>query len=399
MQWLRYMLVVLLITLTGCSGGAVVFAPTPLPPEAAPVMYTHPAGVFRLVLPPNWSVYEQSLTAVASASFAAPDADSPVVQVASVNLGREISVAELVPLMEQYQTQVRPDLQRYTGQERTAMNDGSFRISGLRTTPSGTLQQVNTFIQRDGAFFSVIEVTVPADAARRTQIQTIVNTFDLLPEQADLPVAALSDLSATAAAPLAIANVSTWTTSQGVFYITGEVVNNSEFAVSDVPVQASLLTATGAEAAGAVNNVLGYAIPPGGFAPFGLRFGQGQPPEAERYTVAIGSDTWQAAESVEFIGAPVLQWTDSTEYTSDGNLFISGSITNTGAESVRQARAVVTVFDDGGRVIGAGFSDAEADVLNAQSSTAFTVLINELGGNAANYIVDVQALPCDDTCS
>jgi hypothetical protein len=388
----------ILFTLTGCSGGAVVFAPTPLPPEAAPLTYTHPAGVFRLVLPPNWSVYEQSLTSVASASFAPPDADSPLVQVASVNLGRAIGVDELVPLMEQYQTQVRPDLQRYTEQERTAMSDGSFRISGLRSTPSGTPQPVNTFIQRDGAFFSVIQVTVPADAARRTQIQTIVNTFDVLPEQADLPVAALSDLSATAAAPLEIANVATWTTSQGVFYITGEVVNNSDAAVSDVPVQASLLTATGAEAAGAVNTVMGYAIAPGGFAPFGLRFGQGQPPEAERYTVAIGSDSWQPEQPVEFVGAPVLQWTDSTEYTSDGNLFISGSITNTGDEPVRQARAVVTVFDDGGRVIGAGFSDADSTVLEPQSGTSFTVLINELGGNAANYIVDVQALPCDEAC-
>jgi hypothetical protein len=49
-------------------------------------------------------------------------------------------------------------------------------------------------------------------------------------------------------------------------------------------------------------------------------------------------------------------------------------------------------------VIGAGFVDTDMTVLPANSETPYTILISDLGGTAANYIVNVQALPCDSVC-
>jgi hypothetical protein len=59
---------------------------------------------------------------------------------------------------------------------------------------------------------------------------------------------------------------------------------------------------------------------------------------------------------------------------------------------------MATIFDAGGRVIGAGFAEADATVLASGETTSFTILIGDLGGEAANYVVSVQALPCDETC-
>ncbi len=62
--------------------------------------------------------------------------------------------------------------------------------------------------------------------------------------------------------------------SAGVFFITGEVANYGGAPVANVPVQAVLSTDEQMGASEALDVVMGYAIPPGGFAPFSLRFGE-----------------------------------------------------------------------------------------------------------------------------
>jgi hypothetical protein len=116
------------------------------------------------------------------------------------------------------------------------------------------------------------------------------------------------------------------------------------------------------------------------------------------YSVILGSDEDEMETDVVIIGAPVLLWTDDIQYTADGDLFITGTITNRGAEDVRAPRAIATVFDERGRVVAVGFADANDEVLEANSETTYTLLISEMGGTAMNYIVNVQALPCDGAC-
>jgi hypothetical protein len=394
-RW-RFFLLLLLLILAGCSEGAVVFAPTPLPPEVVPSVYDHPSGAFRILLPRTWSLYEQANAAFAAASFSPPNSASPVVQVYVVNFGRAIELDEIGGLMDLYQRQFRADLARYTEQDRQAMGDGSWRIAGVRRTPSGATQQVNTFVQRNGTLFAVIEITLPIDATQRSQVQTFINTFELRAE-ADLPVADISVFSTVAPIELEVVNVTTWTTIDGVFFVTGEVANHSDRPIASVPIRAILQTADGSPVADASNNIMGHAIQPGSFAPFSIRFGQGQPVNALNYTVILGSSDAQVQE-IEVISAPTLTWTDEIQYTADGDLFITGTISNRGSADVQMPRATATVFDERGRVIGAGFVDTDMTVLPANGETPFTILISDLGGTAANYIVHVQALPCADVC-
>lgn len=387
----------LIVMLSACSGGgAVVFAPTDLPPEAVPNEYSHPSGAFSVLLPRTWTLFEQTSGIFASATFAPPDADMPLVQIAVINIGYDIASDELGDIMTRYQTDVRPDVTRYTEQSRQAMGDGSWRLSGVRQTTSGNTEQVNTFIQSNQTLFSVLDVTVPVEASLQSQIQTIINTFSLANE-ADLPVSDLPVLSGIAQSQIQIVNLSTWTTATGVFYVSGEITNSGAQALTELPVRAQLLNQSGEIVADATSTVMGYGIASGGFAPFSVRFGQGQPVNAVGYTVSIGDETYTPVEA-EIIGFPILQWEDGTQTTDEGAVFVTGTVTNTGDEGVLVPRAMATLFDSTGRVIGSAFADADTTQLDAGETANFNVLISEVGGAPSNYVVNVQALPCDASC-
>lgn len=393
---------VLVLLAAGCSGGAVVFMPTPLPPEQTPTRYVHPSGAFSLVLPPNWSAYTQNLTNMASASFAPPQSRTPLITVAVINLGQPIEASLLSDLRAQYQTQIRPDLQRYTEQDAEALPDGSWRMVGVRRSPTGETQPVNTFIDRRDTLLSVTEVLMPTDPARQTDLQTILNTISL-GDAPDLEIAPLTALATVASSGLEIINVHTWTTPQGVFFITGEVTNNSPYAAYDIPVRAVLTRADDNPIAEARDEVMGYGLLPGGFAPFSLRFGQGQPPEATDFSLSLGTDSQSPGDSTDalqraIITEPDLSWTDAIEPSGNNAYFVIGLVRNESEAPVRQPRVVVTLFDELGRVIAAGFTDADADILPPDESAEFRLLVPDLGGQPANYIVNVQALACDDSC-
>lgn len=396
---MRHLLWLFILALTACSGGgAVVFAPTPPPPERVPQVYRHPSGAFSLALPANWSIYEQALTTLAEASFAAPGSDQPLLQVAVVNLGQEVAVGDLLDLVNQYQSQARPDLTRYTELERQAMADGSWRISGLRNLPGGQTQQVNTFIRRTGTLLAVLDISVPAESSRQLQLQSIINTFTLESPE-NLEATDINTLSAVVGSALRIANLHSWTTSSGVLYVTGEVSNQGAQPVGPVPVTVSLLREDGSSVGGAADVTLGHAIPPGGFAPFSLRFGQGLPLDAPRYEALMGREDWQP-QPFNTLASPesLTLLSDSSQYSADGSLFLTGTARNTSAEALRAVRAVATLFDNAGRVIGTGFVDVTPDPLPAGESADFTILISELGGDAANYLIELQALICDEDC-
>ncbi len=385
--------------LAGCSGGAVIFAPTPAPMDISPTRYEHPSGAFALILPRNWSVYAQNLTTLASAAFAPPDGATPLVLISVLNTGETIDATRLGEIMSEYQTQLRPDLERYSEQGRQAMGDGSWRMTGVRTSASGETQQINTFIQREGAMLAVIEVLVPPSAGQQSALQTIINTFSV-DAGADLPAAPLTAITNTAVASLQIVNVHTWTSQddEAALFITGEVANRGSEQFSAIPVRAVLTDANGNGIIEAVNTVMGYTLQPGAFAPFGLRFGQGQPADATGYTVTLGTSDWVPDAPLSIAPADALTWTDNIEFSQDRQLFVVGTITNLSEQPVRNPRATVTIFDDAERVIGVGFADADSELLAAGAATAYTILVQDVGGTPANYLVNVQALQCDETC-
>jgi hypothetical protein len=372
-----------LILLAACSGGAVVFAPTPLPPDRSPTRFAHPSGLFTVDVPRDWAAFTQSTPTLAAASFSPPGADGPLFSVA---VARAAGSGDFAALLDRYQTQVRPDIERYTEQNRAAMADGSWRMTGVRAGGAGA-GPLNTFIQAVGEYVVVSEVRM-ADPAWSTALQAAVNSVVLTPgETAALAPADLAVLALARTSPVEITHVAAWTTPDGVFFITGEVANTGTTVIGPPQVEAALLDAAGARTAGAVDSAMTLSLAPGGFAPFSLRFGGGQPENAVGFTL----DARLAAEAAPPALADGLTWDDAFAFDENDRLIIQGTAANTGPAPVAGLRAVATLFDGGGRVIGAAFTDLPG-VLAPGASTPYTLRIPDVGGDPANYTVLVQGI-------
>ncbi|MBE0691140.1 MAG: hypothetical protein IH587_13555, partial [Anaerolineae bacterium] len=271
---MRRWFLLLLFLLGGCGGDAVVFAPTPPPPDISPLRYQHPGGVFSIVVPRTWSVYEVNTTQLASTAFSPPDVNEPALTVAVVNLGTAPDADAFSALLNRYQTQIRADVEFYSEQDRQAMGDGSWRMTGIRQLSGGETQPINTFVQQVGSQIAVVDVVVPEADPAQAEMQRVVNTLQINSD-APLDPADLSTLSSAKRTGLALLHLYAWSTAEGVFFITAEVANYGTTTISAAPVRALLTTAKGQPLVEAVDSVMGYGIAPGGFAPFSLRFGQG----------------------------------------------------------------------------------------------------------------------------
>lgn len=391
-QWVCALGCLLLLSACG-AGGAVVYAPTAPPPDLSPIVYTHPGGVFSLRVPPNWGVHVQNTTTLATAAFSAPGASAPMLQVVVMNLGERLDSEGFTTALNRYQRELRRDLTHYKEESRMAMGDGSWRLTGLYHAPGGETQQVNTFVQQTGDYFTVIEALIPADAALLTELERVVNSVQVNPENA-LEVAPLNVLVSATSQTLEALNLLTWTTPTGVFFVTGEVGNYGPTPLRDIPVKVILISDNGLPVAEAADTLMSEFLMPGGFAPFSLRFGQGQPALTQRYELIVGGEEWTRAEVPDMTmiaGPESLSWTDESHFNENGDLLITGELHNNGGQAVHRPRVVVTVFNADQAVIGAGFMTL-APMLGAGDSAPFQVVIPDLGGDPAQYIVTAQGV-------
>ncbi len=385
------MMLMACVGLASCGGsGAVVFEYLPNQAEGIPTLYTHPSGAFAVLLPSTWAVYEHYWETLAEASFSSPTSGTPLLHVGVIRLTTPIdSPDDLLYVLNEYQQKIRPDHARYKEIQREAMGDGSWRLSGLRSEAGGTTQQLNTFVQFAAETLAVIEVIV---GENDTELQGILNTFQLYQDHILQP----TDLSAFALAsqqPIEFYNVSAWTTSTGVFFITGEVRNRTDFILSEIPIRAVLYTPDGRGVAEGIDKVMGHGIPPGEFFPFSLRFGQGQPVLSETYRLFIGDQNWIPNRTIEVYGEDHLDWTVVDSLTPDGFFQLSGTVTNQSEVLVYLPMVTASVFDDQQRLIGAGFTKLEDVELEPGQSLPYTLVMAELGATPARYLVKAQGIP------
>ncbi|MFZ4813299.1 MAG: hypothetical protein ACOYL5_02095 [Phototrophicaceae bacterium] len=377
----------------GCSAGsgAVVFAPTPVPADVSPASYAHPSAAFTVVLPRTWALRERHLTVISIASFSPPRSHVPLITLAALRLNAPpADDTALQQLMTDIQTRWRPDAPRYTEITREAMGDGSWRLTGVRQTLNNTAQQINTFIEIHDGLLGVIEVVLTDDPALNQRVQEAVNTVQFHPTS-DLQPTTPETLRLMSSNALEALNVSAWTAPDGAFFVTGEVANLSDIAVEGLPVEVALLTQDGRAVTSAADVTMGYGVPPGGFMPFSLRFGDGQPALTDHFTLTFGAEAWEPLSTTPFYGVGVLSWTDSFTVTPEGWLLVSGVISNPSETYVYLPRVVITVFDDNQRVIAARFVELDKVEFAPGEQAPYEVLITELGGTAARYIVTVQA--------
>jgi hypothetical protein len=377
------------LLLTACGGDAVVYAPTALPPDLSPQVWAHPSGAFSVAVPRHWAVYVQNDATLASASFSPPGAPAPVLTVAAIRVGAALDDTALGTLAAEIQSTHRPDQRRYTQTAVERTPDGAWRFSGARLNPDGSQTPLNTFISTAGGLVALADAAVPTDPALLADVQRAVNTITLNADS-PLPPAEPAAFGFIRVAALEAQNTAAWTNSSGVLFVTGEIANHTGQLLETVPVRVALTDAAGNTVIEANDFTMGYHLPAGGFAPFSLRFGQGQPAEALGYRVTVG-DGALFPPPRPVMGAPALAWTDSSTFSPDGSLSIMGTVTHTGeGATARDLLGVITVFDSTGDVIGAWFTPLGIASLAAGESADYAVRVPELGGGARNYIIDVQ---------
>jgi hypothetical protein len=277
-----------LLLLSGCQSGAVIFEPTPLPPDQSPLTYQHPSKAFSIRVPQDWALYEQPVSdQFASVTFTPPNASAPVLTVTVIQLDR---YWETLMLIDYYQSSLRHNPTQYQEQDRILMPDGSWRIAGVRETAGGLLQPVNTFFQRVDDLIAIMEIRLMNDPIRLDELETASNTLQLNPQHTLIPTP-IEMLGAISPADVQVIQFNAWTTPENVYYVAGIVRNMSEQELFNVPVVVTLTNDQGETLISAFDETMGYSIPAWATAPFSVRFGEGQPQEATRFSIAVGEGT------------------------------------------------------------------------------------------------------------
>lgn len=380
------------ISLSACGQGAVIYAPTPLPPDTSPIAYVHPSGTFQITVPRTWSAFSQYMPDLASASFAMPNSVEPVLTITVLNL---VDMPDIATLLNTYQAEVRPDVGRYTETERQAMGDGSWRLIGFRTSIGGVGQAVNTFIQTYGTVISISDIilTQSDNPTLWRTLEEAVNSLQVI-SPSSLSPTTLYHAQKTATNPLRLTTVHIWTTRTGVMFITGMIQNASDMPIGGVPIYAGITNGDGAVVKGESGQVLGYAIPANGFMPFSLRFGDGRPIDAQNYTITLGGGGWNPLSTTpRYYGEAYFTVNSQRTDTPEGTVIIRGEVTHIGTNIVRDPMAVVTIYDNQRRVIATGFTLIKEGVFMPQAVAEFSFNITELGGTPTFHLVTVQALP------
>ncbi|MBN2472632.1 MAG: hypothetical protein JXN59_18050 [Anaerolineae bacterium] len=371
-----------LALLAGCAPGT---GPDPTPQPSRP--YTHPSGVFSLELPPTWLVGDLSSGPALHVTFAPAQAARPLFAVTVLRFEGALDDTAYGATMGAYLR--APHNRSLDIIETAAMEDGSWRATAVRNA-QGEALPVNIFMQRDGPFFSALEVSVPAgETFTLALLSLMTNSFRVNPA-AEWPVGTLADLPPgdenliLAGGNLSFGGLLPWAGADGTFHITGLVANHAPYALQDVQVTAQLL-----DGAGAVLQEQAAAVPlsvllDGEQAPFDVVFAGGWPRLARRYQLQAEGAVAGAALG-GFYGPAGFEWEDQAEYDAAGQLHVRGRVWNTGTASIGAVQALVTVFDGQDRVVGVVTAPVGEMALAPGESRAFDVPLDALGGDAIRY--------------
>jgi hypothetical protein len=379
----------LLILLAACV--PTVPVPAATPDLGAP--YSHSSGVFSLRLPPSWSAGDLSVGPALLVTFAPPRADRVMLTVYVVRLGAPLDEGAFRTAMDAYLD--APYNESLTTLDRAAMGDGSWRVTGVRHQHGESLP-VNVFMQRDGPFFSALEVVVPGnDPVTATLLERALNTYQVN-AAAEWPVGVVEAIPPPptgfilAGGNLAFSDLLTWTDEAGSFHVSGRLANRAPYPVDRVAVRATLYDAVGGVMAEQVGSTPVSVLLDGEFAPFQVQFDGRRPSAAVR--LGLRAEAQQAADSLAaFYGPEFFDWEDRAEYDEAGQLHIRGTIWNLGAVTARRVQAIITIFDSSDLVAGYVALDIGDGVLDAGDSARFDAPIPPLGAEPARYLVTVQA--------
>lgn len=388
-----FALLIVLFSLSACnSQGVVVFSPTEAPPGSVTVHFEHPSAVFGLEVPDNWSIFVNETDTLATAFFTPPGDAAPALEVGAVTLEDTLASQPLSSIISSYVDELRSRGRYISEQDRQQMGDGSWRITAIRANVAGSPEAINTFVIQNNSTLLIANAKVSENSNTRTGLELAINSLTLssTPILSPAPLETLTSLNT---GPIVVTNAFSWSTADGVYFITGEVTNIGSETVNSVPVHVSLLTENGTTTAEAPDVTMGLVLEPGRFVPFSLRFGQGLPEGSTSFTVNVGDDAWRNAMTpTSETASDALTWDSTSSVTTEGYLEVTGTVTNMSNDNVQNIVAIITVFDADENVIAASFVDAVPPSLAPGAEASFFFRVSEMGNTPENFIVDVQGL-------
>lgn len=380
----------LLFLLVGCDTQTSLPAPTSEPGQ----LYVHPSGVFSLRLPEGWSSNDQSSGDLLLVAFTPPSGGQPAMTLFAARLADgPLDDAAFSAAQQDYLA--APYNSGFVAIAQETLDDGSVRVTGSRQRGGGIVP-VNVFMQRDGPYFSALEVAVNDSAAPLWGALTaLLNSYQVA-ANTDWPLGSLAALPTPAPGVLeaegnlTFGGLLPWTDDLGRFHITGQLANRDLYAVEQIEVRATLYDASDGVVAEQVAAPPVRVLDAGEAIPFDVRFDGGKPPSVVRYELRAAA-TEAAAALETYYGPAFFSWEDNAEYDEQGLLHVRGTATNNGDRTAYHTQAIVTVLDNQDRVAGYFAVMVGPGELAPGDSQQFDAPFPRLGGEPARYLVTVQA--------
>lgn len=384
---------VLIVLVGAFLSGCVAETPTPsLVDPTGFVTYTHPTGVFSLDLPPDWIVGDTSDAYALNVSFSPPGSPEPSVSVYVVSVDT-LDVAEfnLEALGDIYQATFYDAADTaYKEISRDLQPDGSLRVKFVLDAPQGTTQH-NDFLHLSGPYFAVLRITLPDDQAQLRTIGLLLNTFKLNPQATWASAVAGEAEGASQQDVVGFVGLNAWVDRNGGFEIVGQIVNNADYPLEFVRINAQLYDAENRLLVEQDDFVSSDLVLPGEYTPFSLVFGDGMPPGMVRYDLHA-SARYADYTVRSFYGPDNFALTSQAEFDENGLLVISGQVRNEGSLTATLVKVIVTIFDADQRVIGTDTTLVDIQHLAPGEMSTFSLSFVELGGIPNTFLVTAQGI-------
>jgi LysM repeat protein len=207
---------------------------------------------------------------------------------------------------------------------------------------------------------------------------------ELIIPREELATAAGTATPTATALPFRAENVTFSRSALGGLWCFGEILNSTGVDLEQAAVRVGLLDQDGKTLAEVETPAILDLIPPGGRAPFAVRFPE-PPATFASYTVNPQAGVRGYLGSYYRDLVPKGTRGEGERYTA---YTVSGMIANVGPEDAVEVSVVVTLYDALGRVIGTRRGVPEHNVIPRGGETAFSLQLTPAGGPVDSFKVD-----------
>lgn len=365
--------------------------PTPTPTEAPREFRTSqgPSGVFSLSIPAGWEQFDESSERRLRVRYLPPAGYGSRVTVEVTNEG-PLTPEQVAELAASTVHQTYDGSTEYELIDQTADEDGTLRYTFAYDDGQGGAGQETLLVRQSGPYFAALRVFLAAEDE-----DTLTQALDTVEQSFRVDAAAQWSTGSAAVNPAAllVENTALWDSDNDVWgtVFSGEVINASETAITDVTVRLVLCDSRGV-VMGEYNGGAGLSVvEPGGVTPFALHLGD----------VIDGLEV--CSQSAEAAPAPAstaytvdLQVQADAGQTNSGDVVVQGQVSNPGLAPVGDVRVLMSVYAESGQLVGFETAALGADVVLGPGETApFTHTFTALGDDPARVETQAQGRTLD----